>query len=413
MGSMEPSLEPRMNAFYARHGPLYPGSTPIQTRAGLANRLAPDEEKEPSPRTEFKDIALELFGIFEVFQSRGYADYSPRVANALGQALRENVIHDTSVKLPKNLGRIDKVDFIYDLMNNGIIEYLVKPEQEFPSHGKYDQTFYKDLANSPEGRKILSLINKSVKEALILMDEDRVKRGYNNPLEIPEDYSFIQIPETTKNLPLLSPSSSKLNLNTVQTRNEALNWKKLLINPITISAVGAVAVAGLEFRGVTDFIPGPSKGATNPPVQVAKGDVMKAITGFSVENASELGKQSQETIQAKIDRSLKELKDQSISVTGYYGGTLKPLTLENAIKGVKIQANVKTQANDQEGKPSVIIFQPGNFGTQIIIAPTEAANANPLKQVPNKELIIVEIPLGAPGTIKLATGNLESLFKVD
>jgi hypothetical protein len=189
----------------------------------------------------------------------------------------------------------------------------------------------------------------------------------------------------------------------------------VLKNPLLVASGIAIigSGAGLEFGGVTDFIPGPSKGATNPPVQVAKGDVMKAITGFSVENASELGKQSQETIQAKIDRSLKELKDQSISVTGYYGGTLKPLTLENAIKGVKIQANVKTQANDQEGKPSVIIFQPGNFGTQIIIAPTEAANANPLKQVPNKELIIVEIPLGAPGTIKLATGNLESLFKVD
>jgi hypothetical protein len=182
-------------------------------------------------------------------------------------------------------------------------------------------------------------------------------------------------------------------------------------NPVVAGGIGIIALgAGLEFRGVTDFIPGPSKGATNPPAQVAKGDVMKAITGFSVENASELEKQSQEIIQGKIDGSLKELKDQSISVTGYYGGTLKPLTLENAINGVQVQAKVRTQANDQDGKPSVIIFQPGNSSTQIIIAPTEAVKANPLKQVPNNELIIVEIPLGAPGTRKPATGNLESLF---
>jgi hypothetical protein len=300
-----------------------------------------------------------------------------------------------------NLGNKREMQVAVDILDLGI-PFSVK---QLSSSGKPNQSLRKHLSSSSEKKvEPLDLWSKISDQSLKIILE-HANRVINTELR-KQDGSITEDLNLFKNE--IDSLEGKINS---ANKSQGANPKKLLINLITISAVGAVAVAGLEFGGVTDFIPGSSKGATNPPVQVAKGDVMKAITGFSVENASELEKQSQEIIQAKIDRSLNQLQDQSISVTGYYGGTLKPLILENkAINGVQIQANMKTQANDQEGKPSVIIFQPGNLGTQIIIAPTEAANANPLKQVSNKELIIVEIPLGGPGTRKPATGNLESLF---
>jgi hypothetical protein len=299
-----------------------------------------------------------------------------------------------------NLGNKREEQVAVDILDLGI-PFSVK---QLSLSGKPNQSLRKHLSSSSKKKvEPLDLWSKISDQSLKIILE-HANRVINTELR-KQDGSITEDLNLFKNE--IDSLEGKINS---ANKSQGANPKKLLMNLITNSAVGAVAVAGLEFGGVTDFIPGPSKGATNPPVQVAKGDVMKAITGFSVENPSELEKQSQEIIQGKIDGSLNQLQDQSISVTGYYGGTLKPLILENAIKGVQVQANVRTQANDQEGKPSVIIFQPGNSSTQIIIAPTEAVKANPLKQVPNNELIIVEIPLGALGTRKPATGNLESLF---
>jgi hypothetical protein len=302
-----------------------------------------------------------------------------------------------------NLGNKREEQVAVDILDLGI-PFSVK---QLSLSGKPNQSLRKHLSSSSKKKvEPLDLWSKISDQSLKIILE-HANRVINTELR-KQDGSITEDLNLFKNE--IDSLEGKINS---ANKSQGANPKKLLMNLITISAVGAVAVAGLEFGGVTDFTSlGPSKGATNPPAQVAKGDVMKAITGFSVENASELEKQGLEIIQGKIDGSLNQLQDQSISVTGYYGGTLKPLILENAIKGVQVQANVRTQANDQEGKPSVIIFQPGNSSTQIIIAPTEAVKANPLKQVPNNELIIVEIPLGAPGTRKPATGNLESLFNL-
>jgi hypothetical protein len=399
MGWASSDLMQRMDSFYARQG--FPVKQ--QGRAGLTSRVAANNTTPTeltSERALFKDVALEILGLFTAARNNSSA-LGTKQYNRLYIPLRKAIAEDDTVKFPKSFRRIDKYDFISSLMNDGLIPYLLNPEQEFPSHGQYEEDFYKSLTKSPEGIKILNLINESIKKTLI--DLNNEERQDDWKVKIPDNYSFIQIPETTNNLSLPSSSNSQSN---AQIQNQASNPKRLLLGVIRLAAVGVVAagVGGvLEFTGKIDVLKGvvgPDKGGTPPPAQIVGNEALKKITDFPGDNLSGT---SERDLRAIISKNFTKIE--ALDLKSYYGGTSKAVSQNGKTIGIQIQVDIETA----DGlKPHVLVAQRNKDGIQFTLIQVEEAKANPLRQVGDKVIVITMLAGNAP-KVKTLSGSLESL----